>query len=110
MSNTYERKNKGKVPVELVAEEFIWEIAKVLEGGATKYSPNAWREGMPFMETYGSLRRHLIKWQAGEDIDPEFGCHHLAHAACNLMFLFNYYRMGRTDLDDRPKVPLEDGA
>lgn len=102
-----ERKNGDKVPVELVAPEFIWETAKVLEGGAKKYARDQWRQGMKFSTCLGSLHRHIMKWAAGEDIDPEFGCSHLAHAACNLMFLFNYQRMGRTDLDDRQKVPLE---
>lgn len=31
--------------------------------------------------------RHLTKWILGEKLDPESGLHHLAHAACCILFL-----------------------
>jgi len=48
--------------------------------------------------------RHLTAWWAGEDLDPESGLHHLAHAACCLMFLLEYTQT-HTELDDRPRQP-----
>jgi hypothetical protein len=31
--------------------------------------------------------RHIAAWQSTGNTDPESGHHHLAHAACNLIFL-----------------------
>jgi hypothetical protein len=31
--------------------------------------------------------RHLVAYQSGEEIDPESGKSHLAHAQCCLIFL-----------------------
>ena len=39
---------------------------------------------------YECALRHLSAWQAGEDIDPESGCTHVALAMCNLRMLTLY--------------------
>lgn len=41
-------------------------------------------------------------WQRGEDIDPESGQPHLAHAMCNLRML-TLYTKNFPEGDDRPK-------
>ncbi len=47
-----------------------------------------------------AAQRHLIAHYSGEDIDPESGLPHLAHASCCLMFLTNMAAT-RPDMDDR---------
>lgn len=81
----------SKLPFELITPELEEQVAAVLAHGAKKYAPNNWKRGMPFMKSnYGSLRRHIHAWAKGEDIDPESGLPHLAHAACSIMFLMYY--------------------
>ena len=46
--------------------------------------------------------RHLAAFQRGEDLDPESGLPHLAHAMCNLRMLTLYSRTYKEG-DDRPK-------
>jgi hypothetical protein len=53
---------------------------------------------------FAALLRHLFAWWRGEELDPESGLSHLAHAGCCLMFLMEYRRNG-WGTDDRFKVP-----
>ena len=36
------------------------------------------------------MQRHIWAWKQGEQIDPESEIHHLAHAMCCLMFLYEH--------------------
>lgn len=90
----------GKPPVHLVVPEFILAIARVLAFGAKKYAAWSWLAGKPWSKDYSALQRHLMAWWGGEDLDPESGEPHLAHAACDLMFLFAS-RLGNIGTDDR---------
>lgn len=67
------------------------EIAKVLTFGAQKYERDNWQR-VPDSKRryYDALQRHLWAWKRGETIDPESGLHHLAHAGCCLMFLYEH--------------------
>lgn len=85
------RFNKGKVQMSLLPKSLLEETAKVLMFGAQKYDKNNWRKGMKYTSVYDSLQRHLTAWLDGEDIDEESGELHLAHAACNIAFLIEYY-------------------
>lgn len=62
------------------------QVAAILSYGAEKYEDNGWKKVDP--ERYwDALYRHLDDWHSGEVRDPESGLHHLAHAACNILFL-----------------------
>ncbi len=99
---TATKHDKQKVRVELVNPQFIIDIGKVLTFGAEKYAAHNWRKGLPWMRTLGATMRHLLAWAKGEDIDPESGLSHLAHASTNLMFLCEWSRTHK-ELDDRIK-------
>ena len=78
----------GKAPWEL----FMWRAANavvhVLEYGARKYAPNNWRNVPHARQRYfAATMRHLVAWYGDENIDPESGLPHLAHAACSLLFI-----------------------
>jgi hypothetical protein len=45
----------------------------------------------------------MLAWNDGESVDPETGISHLAHAACNLLFLLDYEARNMVDFDDRRK-------
>jgi hypothetical protein len=95
------RFDQGKLPLHLVPPELEEEVAKVLEFGAKKYAPRNWEKGMDWSRVEASLRRHLLRWKMGEDIDPETGLLHVAHIATNAAFLIAYTRRGVGN-DDRP--------
>ena len=60
------------------------------------------------MTTYGAMRRHMLKWLEGEEIDSESGIHHLKHAFVNMAFLIEFIE--RLDLDDRPGKEKQDDS
>lgn len=80
--------DKGKARYDLVLPEFEEGVAEVLTFGADKYEENSWQK-IDDRENryYAALRRHIAAWRKGEELDPESGLPHLAHAACNIMFL-----------------------
>lgn len=63
-------------------------VAAVLTYGALKYKEDSWQHVPNGKARYESaLDRHLNAWKAGEKCDEESGLPHLAHAACNALFL-----------------------
>lgn len=63
-------------------------VVKVLTFGAEKYERDNWQKVEHLPERYYSASmRHIDAWWRGEMHDPESGIHHLAHAACCLLFL-----------------------
>jgi hypothetical protein len=93
MENNYNgaKFDQGKARHDLVLPEFEDAIAQVLTFGAEKYAAHSWKT-VPDLRSryYSALRRHLNAWRAGEDVDPESGLKHLAHAACNIYFLLQW--------------------
>ena len=83
--------DEGKARFDLVEPEFEAAVAKVLTYGANKYEPNSWQHVEDAENRYyASLRRHINAFRKGDKIDPESGLSHLAHAACNIMFLMHF--------------------
>lgn len=94
------KNDKGKLSLSLLPLEPLEEVARVLEFGAAKYDRNNWKKGTNWTRLADSTLRHLFSWIKGEDKDPESGLSHLAHAACNLLFLL-YYTEKKVGTDDR---------
>lgn len=90
----------GKLPIDLIDQEIIIELAKVLGYGAKKYKAHNWKNGLPISRYYSALQRHILAFNNGETVDPESGLNHLGHAACNLMFMI-YMMKNKPHLDDR---------
>lgn len=81
----------------------ILEEAVVMALGAAKYGAFNWNDKPVDAGTYYSAAmRHLMSWYTGEEIDPESGASHLAHARACLGILIDSQRSG-TLIDDRPK-------
>jgi len=80
-----------------------FEVAKVLAFGAGKYAPRNWEKGIRYSRVYASALRHGHAFLSGEDYDPETGLLHMAHFACNIMFLATYSSRGMDggSFDDR---------
>lgn len=92
--------NVNKPRLDLIPALPLFRAGEVLSFGARKYKPHNWRLGLSWLETFGSLQRHLFAWLDGEDDDRESGYHHLAHAVCQMLFLAEFVFRG-TGEDDR---------
>ena len=95
--------DSGKLRFDLVPPEAIRAWVSVLTHGADKYMDRNWEKGMAWGRPYAALCRHSLAWWSGEDIDPESGISHLAHAMCNLSFLITYQERN-IGKDDRPNT------
>ncbi len=86
----FEKKfDNEKLRWDLLDYEFIEKIVEVLTFGAKKYSENSWQSVPNAKKRYfAALLRHIVAWRKGEIKDKESNIEHLAHAACNLMFLY----------------------
>lgn len=99
----------AKLPMHLLPVDPIIDVVKVLAFGAKKYSADAWREGIAWNRVLDAAERHIAEFKKGNDIDQESGLNHLAHAACNLLFILEYSRtQGR--LDDRYSTVVRRGV
>jgi len=81
----------GKPEYGLLPPFALEETAKVLTFGAQKYERGNWIRVPDSKRRYfDAMERHIWAWKKGEKIDPESGLHHLAHAMCCLMFLYEH--------------------
>lgn len=90
-----------KVRLEFLPVQPLLDVGEVLTYGAVKYGPRNWEKGLAWHRAYGATLRHLFAWWSGETYDPETGLNHLAHAACNILFLLEYSKTYQEG-DDRP--------
>jgi hypothetical protein len=97
------RKEESEARFDLIPPDALTELARVYGKGAQKYEPGNWLKGYPFHLSIAALERHVQKFKAGEDYDPESGLHHLAHATfhCFALVVFGKRTLGS---DDRLKV------
>ena len=91
-----------KVPLQLVPSVATAYMAMGLKEGARKYGPFNWRETNVEAMTYvGATLRHIAAFVDGEDIDPESGNPHLAHAMASLAILVDALEADKV-IDNRP--------
>lgn len=90
----------GKPPMSLIDRHAIEQISMVLAFGAKKYAAHNWRQGIAYSRLLDAALRHLYAFADGEDLDPESGLSHIAHAGCCIVFLLGMIH-SRPDLDDR---------
>jgi len=75
-----------KLMWDLLPWDAVEQIVEIMTYGAKKYKPNNWQK-VSEHRYHGALMRHLVAEFKGEDKDVESGFLHLAHAACNILFL-----------------------
>ncbi len=81
----------GKPMMSLVPPHALEEMAKVLTMGAKKYAVDNWKYVEDGKQRYmDAMLRHINAYIKGERDDPEFGTHHLAHAACCVFFVMSF--------------------
>lgn len=81
----------GKLQYGLLPPLALAETVKVLTFGAEKYEPDNWKHVPDSKRRYfDAMQRHMWAYKQGEKLDKESGIHHLAHAMCCLMFLYEH--------------------
>ena len=81
----------GKSEYGLLPPFALEETVKALTFGAQKYERGNWIKVPDSKRRYfDAMERHIWAWKRGEQMDPESGLHHLAHAMCCLMFLYEH--------------------
>ena len=80
-----------KLQYGLVPPLALKSMVEILTYGAQKYEPNNWIK-VPDAKRryYDAAQRHLWAWLEGEQNDPETNKNHLAHALCNIAFLYEH--------------------
>lgn len=101
MSTKGTKHDGGKIPLNLLSNYALEEVAKVLDFGAKKYRRWDWSEGIAYSRVIAAAKRHIAQWEDRTNLDPETGISHLAHALCNLMFLLDYEIRDLKEFDDR---------
>lgn len=94
------KKDTGKPRMDLLPDDALEDIARVLGFGADKYAPGNWALGIPISKLIAAQKRHMKDFIEGRDFDPESGLHQMAHVACNDLFIL-WMLKHRPDLDDR---------
>jgi hypothetical protein len=94
----------GKARYDLLPPDALDAIAQVFTYGAAKYADRNWEGGMAWGRLFAAMMRHCWAFWRGEDVDPESGLPHLAHAgACVLMLLSHVQRgIGHDNRKPRP--------
>lgn len=99
------RKNAGKLRYSLAPRFAQQEYVRVWTKGAEKYTEkdeqgnvirdgaHNWRRGMTWCSVMDSLKRHVDRWEAGEDIDPENGCYHTSEIMANAAMLTEFVKI-----------------
>jgi len=81
----------GKLEYGLLPPFALEAVVEVLTFGAQKYDRDNWQVVPEAKRRYfDAIHRHLWAWKRGEILDLESGKPHLAHAMCDLMFLYEH--------------------
>jgi len=94
---------KGQKDVQLHALpwEALQQLGRIYEYGSRKYEDYNFRKGYAWSLSFDALLRHLFAFWSGEDLDPESGLPHTAHAAWHALTL-SLFSEAEKGKDDRP--------
>lgn len=93
-----------KVPFDTVPPAAIAYMSLAMGLGARKYGSFNWREkNVKATIYYAAMMRHMHAWFDGQELDPESGYPHIAHALACAAILADATEGGNL-VDDRPKV------
>lgn len=86
------KNDQDKSRLDLIPSHAIEEVGQVMGFGARKYGEHNYLNGMDWLRLVGAIQRHTNAWTRGEDLDPESGLNHLAHAASSALMLLEYVK------------------
>lgn len=95
----FTKHDQTKPRADLLPPRALLAMAAVLAHGAEKYGDDNWRRGgVGARPRYiAAALRHVLAFQSGEELDPESGLGHLAHALTSLAFAFELGEVGTVD-------------
>lgn len=99
--------DQGKPSISLIPVEALLGEAEVFDFGAKKYGKHNFRLGMNHTRVLDAALRHILAIVRGEDLDPETGKPHWAHARCCLS-MYAYFQAAGVGKDDRYHKLLEE--
>ena len=79
--------------------------SEVYAFGAEKYFDRNWERGYDWGKSLAALERHIAAFKAGEDLDPESGLPHLAHARWHTGVLLVFWKL-QLGTDDRTNLKM----
>ena len=92
---------REKPPMHLLDKKALFETARVLGFGATKYSEDGWRDreryGLGTKRPLAAALRHIFEYLDGKANDDETGLNVLAHVMCEVMFAMRAHFEGKAD-------------
>ena len=94
--------DQEKLPMHLFPKDAMDAVVEILAFGKDKYGAWNWMNGLEWTRLYDACLRHLLAWNDGENLDEESKKNHIAHAACNLVFLLTFIKK-EIGTDDRRK-------
>ena len=87
----------NKPDYSLVPPNALDDVVKVLTIGAKKYARHNWKKLDNIDDRYfAAAQRHMWALMKDEELDPETGIHHAAHAICCMMFLLEFYYLQKS--------------
>lgn len=90
----------GKPDLTLVPPQILLEIERVRAYGTAKYGDrDNWKKVSLERYWQATLRHILASWNDVGAVDPESGLKHIAHAACNLAFIFEMMKGAEHDTE-----------
>ena len=92
----------AKPCIQFIPMNVMLSVAQVMKLGADKYGQKNWRiQHIRASTYYNAMFRHMVAWFEGnEDLDPESGEPHLAHAICCALIILDGLERGEL-IDDR---------
>jgi hypothetical protein len=92
--------NEGKPRPSLILKDMqksFYDLVNVRESSTNKYDRLNWSlsigepDAQAFLDdNLDSIQRHILEYMAGDEIDKESGCKHMAMAALRCMFALEY--------------------
>lgn len=92
-----------KPRMDLIPPRSLLAVGAVMGHGARVYGQHNWRLGMHWGRLAAAAMRHTLQWVGGQDIDPDSGLPHLAHAAASMLMLLESCMVGH-GTDDRHRT------
>lgn len=93
-------KKDDKAPLEYLRLDGISEMCEVFAFGANKYGKDNYLLGHHVDQLTAAALRHILAYQAGQELDPETGKSHIAHAQATLAMLQTQKTLGTLRRDD----------
>jgi hypothetical protein len=92
--------DEGKPRWDLAPMREFEDIVQIMTFGANKYADNGWKH-VDKRRYIAAMMRHITEYMNGYERDMESGLSHMAHAACNAIFIMY---LDKEEEIDRPEI------